>query len=264
MAFSKAWRVWILLRRQILPDHLDDAPAGFRAHADVARVRCRNRGGARQRHADRFGDRCHGRCGSHRHAGAVAARDAGLDIHPILVGDFSRAPLVPVFPGVGPRAQRLALPVAAQHRPRGQVDRRQIHAGGAEQQRRRGLVATAHQHDAVDRVAAQQFLRVHCEQIAIQHGGRLQQRFRQRQRRQFQRKSASHQYAALDVVDAGLEMHVAGLSVGPGIEDRNDRPVFPLLGRVAHLHRARAMAKGAQIVGRKPARATKRLRSFPC
>ena len=190
-----------LPRRQIFPDHLDDAAAGFRTHADVTGVRGRDRRRPRQGHADRFGDRRHGRGGAHGHAGAVAARDAGLDIDPVLVGDLSGTALVPVFPGVGARAQRLALPVAAQHRTGGQIDRRDIHAGGAEQQRRRGLVAAAHQHHAIDGVAAQQFLGVHRQQIAVEHGGRLQEGFRQRQRRQFHRKAAGHQDAALDVID---------------------------------------------------------------
>ena len=111
-------------------------------------------------------------------------------------------------------------------------------------------------------MAAQQFLGVHRQQIAVEHGGRLQERFRQRQRRQFHRKAAGHQNAALDVIDAGLEMHVAGLRVRPGVEDRDHRAALPLLRRVAHLHRARAMAEGTEIVGRKPARAAQRFRSF--
>ncbi len=249
-------------RRQILPHHLDDAPAAFGSHSDVAGIRGRYRGGARQRHADRFGDRGHGRGGAHGHAGAVAAGDAGLDVDPVLVGDFPGTAFVPVFPGIRSRAQRLAFPVAAQHRPRRQIDRGDVHAGRAQQQRRRGLVAAAHQHHAVDGMAAQQFLRVHCQQIAVEHGGRLQQRFRQRQRRQFDRKAAGHQDAALDVVDAGFEMHVAGLRVGPGVEDRDQRPILPLFRRVAHLHGAGAVTEGSEIVGRKPARAAQRLRRF--
>ena len=225
-------------------------------------IRGRNRRCARQRHADRFGNRGHGRGGAHGHAGAVAAGDAGLDIDPVLVGNPAGTPLVPVFPGVGPRAQRLALPVAAQHRPGGEIDRGQIHAGGTQQQRRRGLVAAAHQHHAVDGVAAQQFLGIHRQQVAVEHGGRLQERFRQRQRRQLHREAAGHQDAALDVVDPALEMHVAGLRVRPGIEDRDHRAAFPLLRRITHLHGARAMAEGAEIVGRKPARAAQRFRSF--
>ena len=169
------------------------------------------------------------------------------------VGDFSGAPLVPVFPGIGAGAQRLAFPVAAQHRPGGKVDRRQVHRGGAEQQARRGLVAAAHQHHAVDGMAAQQFLGVHRQHVAVEHGGRLQEGFRQRQRRQFHREAAGHQHAALDVVDPALEMHVAGLRVRPGVEDRDDGPALPLLRRIAHLHRARAVAEGPEIVGREPA-----------
>src|SRR5882724_4747846 len=50
-------------------------------------------------------------------------------------------------------------------------------------------------------------------------------------------------------------MHVAGLRVRPGVEDRDHRAALPLLRRVTHLHGARAMAKGTKIVGREPARA---------
>src|SRR5580704_15832261 len=111
-------------------------------------------------------------------------------------------------------------------------------------------------------MTAQQFLGVHRQQIAIEHGGRLEEGFRQRQRRQLHRKAAGHQDAALDVVDPGLEMHVAGLRIRPGVEDRDHRPALPFLRRIAHLHRARAMAKGPQIIRREPARAAERFRCF--
>jgi hypothetical protein len=55
MAFSKALRVWIGLRRQILPDHLDDAPAAFGGHARMGGVGGGDRRGARQRHAEHLG-----------------------------------------------------------------------------------------------------------------------------------------------------------------------------------------------------------------
>src|SRR6201999_1067641 len=66
-------------------------------------------------------------------------------------------------------------------------------------------------------------------------------------------ETAGHQDAALDVVDPALEMHVAGLRIRPCVEDRDDGTILPLLRRIAHLHRARAMAEGAEIVGREPA-----------
>src|SRR5205085_12354989 len=47
----------------------------------------------------------------------------------------------------------------------------------------------------------------------------------------------------------------AGLHVRPGVEDGDDRAALPLFRRVAHLHGARTVAEGAEIVGREPARA---------
>ena len=143
-----------LLRRQVFPDHADDAPAAFRGHADVTGIGRRDRGGAGQRHAERLGHRHHGGGRPHGHASAVAPRDAAFDIDPVRIGDLAGPTLVPVFPGVRARAQHLALDVATQHRPGRQVDRGQSHADRAEQQRRRGLVATAHQHDTIHGVPA--------------------------------------------------------------------------------------------------------------
>src|SRR6202158_3346125 len=67
---------------------------------------------------------------------------------------------------------------------------------------------------------------------------------------------------ALAVAHAALERQVAGLRVRPGIEDRDHGAVLPLLRRVAHLHGAGAVAEGAQIVGREPARSAERFRAF--
>src|SRR5262249_42237730 len=63
-----------------------------------------------------------------------------------------------------------------------------------------------------------------------------------------------------DVIDAALEVHVAGLRIRPGVEDGDDRPVLPLLRCVTHLHRTGAVAEGAEVVGRKPARAAQLFR----
>src|SRR6185295_8197758 len=48
-------------------------------------------------------------------------------------------------------------------------------------------------------------------------------------------------------------MGVAGLQVGPGVDDRDHRLALPLLGRVAHLHGARAVAERAQVGRAEPA-----------
>jgi hypothetical protein len=49
-------------------------------------------------------------------------------------------------------------------------------------------------------MAAQQLLRLHRQEIAIEHGRRLDERLGQRHRRQLDRKAAGLQHAALDVL----------------------------------------------------------------
>ncbi len=88
------------------------------------------------------------------------------------------AALVPVFPGVRAGAEHVALVVAAQHRPGRHVDGGHAGAGGAQQQARRGLVAAAHQHRAIHRMRADQLLGLDGEQVAVEHGGRLDRAFR--------------------------------------------------------------------------------------
>ena len=187
---------------------------------------------------------------------AVAAGDAGFDIDPVLIGDLARPPLVPVFPGVGAGAQDLALPIAAQHRAGRHEDAGKSGTGRPHQQGRGRLVAAAHEHGAVDGVAAQQLLHIHRQHVAVEHGGRLDIGFRERQRRQLDGQTAGLQNAVLDVLHAMLEMGVAGVDVRPGIDDGHHRPADPILRPIAHLHEARAMAEGAQIVGREPAGAS--------
>ena len=177
---------------------------------------------------------------------------------PICAGAF----LVPVFPGVGAGAERVAAPVAAQHRPGRHVDRRQPHRDRAHDQARRGLVAAAHQHRAVDRMAAQQFLAFHGEEVAVEHGRRFDERFGERHRRQLDRKAAGLPDAALDVFRAVAQMAVAGVDVAPGIEDADHRLAGPIVAVVAELLEPRAMAEGAQIVGAEPAVAAQSLRAI--
>ncbi len=161
--------------RQVFLDHGDDATAAFGAHADVVGVGRRNRGGAGQRQADGFGDAHHRRRGAHRHARAMAARDAGFHFEPRVVGQAAGSALVPILEGVAARAQHLAAPVAAQHWPGGQVDERQAHRQRAHREAGRGLVAAAHQHRTIDRVRAQQLFGFHGEEVAIEHRRRLDQ-----------------------------------------------------------------------------------------
>ncbi len=134
-----------------------------------------------------------------------------------------------------PEPRYSPVPVAAQHRAGRHVDRRDAHADRAHDQAGRGLVAAAEQHRAVDRMAAQQLLRLHREEIAIEHGGGLHERLGQRHRRQLDRKAAGLQHAALDVLGARAQMRVAGVDLAPGIDDADDRLAGPVLGVVAEL-----------------------------
>ena len=145
------------------------------------------------------------------------------------------------------------MPVAAQHRARRHVDRRQSHADRAHDQAGRGLVAAAHQHGAVDRMAAQQFLAFHGEEVAVEHGRRLHERLGKRHRRQLDRKAAGLPDAALHVLGALAQMAVARIDLAPGVDDADHRLAGPILAVIAELLQARAMAEGAQRLGAEPA-----------
>ena len=62
-----------LRRAQVLPHHLDDAPAGLVGHLAALRVGARDRRAAGERHAERLGDAVH----RQRRAHGVAVADAG-------------------------------------------------------------------------------------------------------------------------------------------------------------------------------------------
>ena len=262
MALSNAAGGENLLRRQIVPHHVDDAAAARRAHARMIGIRRRDRRGAGQRQPESFRDRHHGGGGAHHHAGAERARDAGLDLAPFPFADIAGAFLVPVFPDVGAGAERAAVPVAAQHRAGRHVDRRQAHRDRAHDQAGRGLVAAAHQHRAVDRMAAQQLLAFHREQVAIEHGRRLHERLGKRHRRQLDRKAAGLPDAAFHVLGALAQMAVARIDLAPGVDDADHRLAGPILAVIAELLQARAMAEGAQRFGAEPAVAAELLGGF--
>ena len=252
------------LRRQVFPDHLDNAAAGGGAHARMCRVGRGNRGSARQRKPQSLGDRHHRCRRAHHHAGAEGTCDAALELGPVGLADAACALLVPVFPGIGSRAELLAAPVAAQLGTGRHIDRGQAHADRAHDQRRRGLVAAAHQHGAVDRVAAQQLFRLHREEIAVEHRRGLHEGLRQRHRRKLDRKAAGLQHAALHVLGAVAQVRVAEVDVAPGIDDADHRLAAKIGGIEAALAQARAMPEGAQVVDAEPAMAAQVFGTFTC
>ncbi len=239
--------------REVFPHHLHDAAAALGAHADVVGVGGRNGRSARQRQAHGLGNAHHGGRRAHGHAGAVAAGNAGFHLAPGLLIQPAGAAFVPELEGVRARAQHLPLPVAAQHGAGRQVDEGKAHGDRPHGQPRRGLVAAAHEHGAIHRVAAQQLLRLHGQEVAIDHGRGLDHAFRQRDGWQLQRKAARLQHAALDVFHALPEVGMALVGIAPGVDDGDHGLAHPVLVAIAHLQHARAVAEGAEIIGSKPA-----------
>ena len=99
--------------------------------------------------------------------------------------------------------------------------------------------------DAVGGIGAQRFLRLHRQQVAIEHRARLHERFAERQHRDLHREPARLPDAALDLLGAHPEVRVAGIGVAPGVQDRDDRLAGDVLGAEAGLLRARAVAERA-------------------
>ena len=240
-------------RLEVLPDHVDDASPGERCHLRVPRVGGRDGREAGQHEAQHLRGARHRRRRAHRHAVARRARDAVLDPRPLCLRDVAAAQLGPVLPRVGAAAEDDAVPVAAQHRTGGEVDRRQVHRDRAHEQRRRRLVAAAHEDAAVGGIRAEDLLRLHREQIAIEHRRRLLERLGERHRRDLDREAPRLPDAALHLLDALLEVAVAGIDVAPRVDDRDHRLAAIIVRRVAHLRGARAMPERPEVVHAVPA-----------
>ena len=226
IALRNAARVQDVGRLEVLPHHVDDAPAG---RAAIAAWR-------------------ESAAGIEAAPGSVTPSASTalviVDAVPIVMqcpGEraipcsiscqscsvmFAGAQFRPVLPDVRSRPQRRAAPVAAQHRTGRHEHRGQVHRRGAHDQARRRLVAAAHQHRAVDRVRPQQLLGLHRQEIAVQHRRRLLERLGQRHRRHLDREPAGRPHAALHLLHPLLEMRVARVDVAPGVDDRRS-PACP-------------------------------------
>ena len=203
--------------------------------------------------AERVDGRRHSRRRAHRHARAEGARDAVFHLAPRALVDRARAPFRPVLPDVGAGAERLAAPVAAEHRAGRHEDEREVRARRAHDHRRHRLVAAAEQDRAIGRIRAQRFLRLHREQVAIEHRRRLHEGLAEREQGDLHREAAGLPDAALDVFGAQPEVCVAGVGVAPRIEDGDDRLPAHVVGAEALLARARPVSRRSQIVFAEPA-----------
>ena len=210
-------------RLQVLPHHFDDPLASSIGDLTALTMGGRDCGAARQAHAERLGERVHGRGRAHRVAMADRWRGRGDDLHELLVVDLAFGKVGARLPDDGARAAALAVMPAVEHRSAGEddggnVDRRRRHDAG-----RRRLVAAGRQHDAVDEIAHQDFDEAKIGEIAVERRGRPLSRLLNRVDRKFERQSPGRGDAVAHTLGEFEVMAVAGRKIGAGLGDADDR-----------------------------------------
>src|SRR5207245_692928 len=73
---------------------------------------------------------------------------------------------------------------------------------------------------------------------------------------------ASLEHAALHVLGARAQVRVTGVDLAPGVDDADHRAAGPVLGVIAELAQARAVAERAQIADAEPAMAAQLFRTL--
>ena len=225
---------------------------------NAARVHGGDGGVARKRNAKRLAHSRHRRCRAHHHAVAGTAQNGVLNFVPLLCVYAACAQFGVIAAAVGARAEFFAAPVALELRPARNQNGGDVGACRAHQQRRRGLVAAAQQHNAVKRVRADGLFHIHAHQVAEQHRSWAHIVFAQRHHREFHREAARLPHAALDRIGKLAQMGVAVRQFAPSVAYADDGLV--LIGRLAEALRfERRLPKPAVEFGRvKPSAAAKR------
>ena len=149
-------------------------------------------------------------------------------------------------------ANILAFVLAVEHRPAGHHDGRNITAGRAHQQRRRGLVATGQQHHGIDRVTANGFFHIHARQVAREHGRGAQVGFTAGKHWELHREAACFQHAFLDVLGDLAEMRIARGQLRPGVADADNRFALELVVRNALVLHPAAVHEPVLVGGSEP------------
>ena len=140
-------------RLEVLPHHVDDAPARLVGDLAALAVRRRDRGASRQAHAERLGEGVHRRRRAHGVAMADRRRGGRDDLHELLVIDLALGEVRARLPHDRPRSRALAVMPAVIHRASRQHDRRDVDCRRGHDAGGRRLVAAGGQHDAVDEIA---------------------------------------------------------------------------------------------------------------
>ncbi len=212
-------------RLEVLVHDLDGAAAGLVGDLGALPVGRRDRGAARQRHAERFGERIHGRGGAHGVAVADRRRRRRDDVDELVVVDAAGGLLLARLPHDGARADALAVAPAVEHRAAGEHDRRNVHRRRRHQAGRGGLVAAGGEHDAVDRIAEQQLDEPEIGEIAVERRRRPLAGLLDRMHRKLEGDAAGVADAVAHAVCELEVMPVARRKIGAGLGDGDDRLV---------------------------------------
>ena len=189
-----------------------------------------DRRAAGQAHAERLGERVHGRGGAHRVAMADRGRGGRDDFHELLIVDLALGEIRARAPDDCARAGALAVMPPVVHRParehdRRNVDRRRRHDAG-----RGGLVAPGRQHHAIEKIAHQHFDEAEIGEIAVKRRRRPLARLLNGVHRKLERHSAGCRDPVAHALGELEVMAVAGRKIGAGLGDADDRLARAELG----------------------------------
>ncbi len=240
-------------RAEIGPDQIDDLAAAGGGHAGMGGVDGGDIRGTGEGETEGFGDAHHGGGRAHGHAGAGAAGDAVFEFGPAITIEVSGAAFVPVFPDIRAGSESGAAPASPHHGPGRKVDAGEVHGDGTHEEGRGGFVASAHEDRAVERVAAEDFLDLHGDQIAEHHGSGLHEHLAEGRHGNLEREAAGLPDAAFHFLGPFAEVGVAGGEITPCVEDADDWFSGEVGCAVSHLFGAGAMAERAEVIWTEPA-----------
>ena len=238
-------------RLQVLVHDLDRAQAGLVGDLPALAVGRRDGGAAGQAHAERLGERIHGRGRAHGVAMPDRRRRRSHHLDEFVVVDLAGGIGLARAPHRGAGARAFALPPAVEHRAARKHDRRNVDGRGRHDRRRRGLVAAGGEHDAVERIAEQHFDQAEIGEVAVERRGRPLAGFLDRVHRELERDAARGADAFAHALGQLEMMTVARRQVGAGLRDADDRLAGgEFLERQAEIEVALEIERGhARIVG---------------
>src|SRR6202011_3236510 len=139
---------------------------------------------------------------------------------------------------------------AVEHRSARQYDGWNVDRGRGHQARRRGFVAAGGEHDAIDRIAMQDFNETEISEVAIERGGGALAGFLNRVNGKFKRDAAC---VADTVAHAARQiemMPIAGREIRTRLSDADDRLArLQLFARDAVVHVALEIERGHAGIG---------------